>query len=77
MSLVDDTVYELFMNLLFELYGSSYPMIEAIPEIVCIGIESRNCGVGDFGNHDAVYRRHRFLFAIPVCPVQRVNPSSD
>jgi len=65
------------MNLLFEIYGGSYPMTRSIPKHRTHWVELRNEDVGYFGNHDAVYYGDRLLLAIYVCAVQGVDSSMD
>jgi hypothetical protein len=65
------------MNLLFEIYGVSYPMNRSIPQHCLSGMEPRKYDVGDFGIDDVVHYKHRLLRAIPACPVQGVRSSLD
>ena len=67
-------LYELFMNLLSKLYGSSFPMMRANRESAWIAIAT-DPDVDDPVNHDTVYRWERFLVSILVRAMQRVQGS--
>jgi hypothetical protein len=67
------------MNVLFEIYGFSYPMIEDVRENCSIHkhhASHERAGVADgVGHNDAVHGWDRVLSAVPFGFVQRVQAS--
>jgi hypothetical protein len=66
-------LYEVFMNLLPKLYGSSYPMMRADREHAWIAIAPIDPDVDGPANHDTVHRWERLLPSLPVRVMQRMQ----